>query len=165
MKIVIILSAIALFLIGFLSAVVVTDLYGIELGLGFNSGLSVFESVDGNVTPFDSIPDKDILVYPDRVVIKVKGASIGNYAPTGSMRPVLDKGTSGIRIIPKSEDEIFIGDIITYKKGERLIIHRVVEKSFDKEGVYFITKGDNNTISDGKIRFEDIEYKTIGLIY
>jgi hypothetical protein len=46
-----------------------------------------------------------------------------------------------------------------------LIIHRVVEKGVDFDGIYFIAKGDNNVVSDGKIRFEDIKYKTIGVIW
>ncbi len=46
-----------------------------------------------------------------------------------------------------------------------LIVHRVVDKGVDSDGVYFITKGDNNNYSDGKVRFEEIEYITIGILY
>ena len=41
----------------------------------------------------------------------------------------------------------------------------VIEKGIDEDGIYFITKGDNNSITDGKIRFEDIEYITVGVIW
>ena len=81
------------------------------------------------------------------------------------MKPLFDHSSNGIRIKPVSEDDINIGDIITFKEGNLLIIHRVIEKGIDNNGVYFITKGDNNFVSDGKIRFKDIEYKTIGIIY
>ncbi len=46
-----------------------------------------------------------------------------------------------------------------------LIIHRVVEIGEDEQGTYFITKGDNNFFSDGKVRFGQIKYVTIGVIY
>lgn len=54
---------------------------------------------------------------------------------------------------------------ISFKKDGDLIVHRVIEKGVDDMGVYFITKGDSNNVSDGKVRFEDIEYKTIGVIW
>ena len=81
------------------------------------------------------------------------------------MLPVLDQESNGIRIVPKSENEVNEGDIITFKQDNLLIVHRVVEKGIDNQGVYFITKGDNNSLSDGKIRFKDIEYITIGVLY
>ena len=46
-----------------------------------------------------------------------------------------------------------------------LIVHRVVEKGIDEQGVYFITKGDNNNIDDCKIRFKDIDTVLIAVIY
>jgi hypothetical protein len=58
-----------------------------------------------------------------------------------------------------------VGDIVSYRKGESLIVHRVIEKGVDEEGIYFVVKGDNNSISDGKIRFEEIEYITVGVIW
>ena len=109
--------------------------------------------------------EKNIEIYPDRIVIKIDNAMLGRYAPTGSMLPTLDENTIGIKVVPVSEDDISAGDIVTFRKDGILIIHRVVEKGADKNGTYFVTKGDNNFFNDGKIRFDDIEYKTIMLIY
>jgi len=81
------------------------------------------------------------------------------------MKPLLDKGANGIRITPKNENEINVGDIVSYKFKDILVVHRVVEKGTDDKGIYFITQGDNNILSDGKIRFDDIEYVTIGIIW
>ena len=50
------------------------------------------------------------------------------------------------------------GDLLSYIKGQ-------IEKGVDKEGVYFVMKGDNNDFSDGKVRFSEIRYVTIGLLY
>jgi len=152
-----------IFLLGFLSANI--------LGLYFVYGFEIPASFDylgvsfDNSTPFDFIKENDIQVYEDKIIINVDGASIGKYASTGSMKPVLDSDSNGIRIKPQSEKDVHIGDIITFRQEGYLIIHRVIDIGTDNEGTYFITKGDNNDIIDGKIRFKDIEYITIGVIW
>jgi hypothetical protein len=153
-----------IFLFGFLSANIVSYffIYGLENPFSNDFGLV---GVGSNPTPSDFIKEKDIKIYDDKIIIEVPGISLSRYAPTGSMKPVLDQGSNGIRIVPKSENEVYEGDIITFNQNNLLIVHRVVEKAIDDEGVYFITKGDNNSFSDGKIRFKDIEYITIGVLY
>ena len=96
-------------------------------------------------------------------MINIPNASISSYAPTGSMKPTFDQGSNGIRIIPNSAEQIETGDIVTF--GDQNIVHRVIEKGKDEDGYWFVTKGDNNQMSDGKIRFEDIKYVTIGVLY
>ena len=115
--------------------------------------------------PTDVITREDIVIYDDRVIIYIPHARISSYAPTGSMRPLLDSDANGIQIQPISETDISEGDIVSFQKDDLIIVHRVIEKGEDEEGIYFITKGDNATLKDGKIRFKDIRYKTIGVIY
>jgi signal peptidase I len=115
--------------------------------------------------PSNWINEKDINIYDNAVVINIKGASLSKYAPTGSMLPLLDENSNGIRIVPKSEQDIKIGDIITYERNEELIVHRIIKKGTDEKGTWFITKGDNNEAADEKIRYEDIRYKTIGILW
>ncbi|MBI2451580.1 hypothetical protein HYV50_00710 [Candidatus Pacearchaeota archaeon] len=115
--------------------------------------------------PSDLIDDKNIIIYPDKVVILVGGARLNNYEGSGSMSPLFGKNSNGITIKPNSEDEIAVGDIVSFRKNDELIVHRVVEKGFDREGVYFITKGDNSQVVDGKIRFSEIEHVLIGVVY
>lgn len=152
-----------IFLIGFI--------LGNFISLGANYSFEKPFSLEGGVTnyfssaPSDHITNDQITVYPDKVVINIPGAAISTYASTGSMLPILDEDANGIRIKPQSEEDIKVGDIISFKKGDNLIVHRVIKKGTDEDGVYFITKGDNNRINDGKIRFDQIEYLTIGLIY
>ncbi|HLD37717.1 MAG TPA: hypothetical protein VJA86_03960 [Candidatus Nanoarchaeia archaeon] len=126
---------------------------------------SISPSPDNSLKTGNYVGAGNIQVYDDRIVISIEHAMLGAYADTGSMIPVLDDKTIGIKVIPASDDEIRIGDIITFQRDGILVIHRVVEKGTDKNGTYFITKGDSNLFNDGKIRFEDIEYKTIMLIY
>jgi len=152
------------FLSGVLCSTLINSYYDSELEnpLSWNFDFLGFSQAN---TPYDFIDREDILVYEDKIIINIDGASIGRYASTGSMEPLLDENSNGIRIVPKSEDEIHIGDIITFQKNKDLIIHRVIDKGIDNNGTYFITKGDNNTASDGKIRFEDVKYLTIGIIW
>ena len=151
-----------IFLVGFLSANLLSYylVYGIE-----NPFSNSFNFSNTENAPHDYIKENQIEIYQDKVVLHVDGASISRYAATGSMKPTFDENSNGIRIVPSSENDILVGDIVTYKDGDSLIVHRVIEKGTDNEGIYFITKGDNNTISDGKIRFKDIRYITIGVIF
>jgi signal peptidase I len=122
-------------------------------------------AISGAQAPHDTIKDSSIEVYPDRIIIHIENASLSAYAPTGSMIPVFNEGANGIRIVPSSSDEIAVGDIVSYAKDGELIIHRVIEKGADDLGIYFIVKGDNNAQPDGKIRFSDIRYKTVAILY
>ena len=132
----------------------------------FGASVPLGDSSLGSVSaPSDWVSEKLIEVTKDGVIIKIPKASISRYAPTGSMRPVLDKGANGIRIVPNSPDSIKVGDIVSYKSSSGLIVHRVVEKGTDSKGTYFLVKGDNNAFADGKIRFKDIKYVTVGVIW
>lgn len=123
-------------------------------------------SVSGNVNaPSNRISENQIKVENNRIIISVENASLSRYAATGSMKPVLDENSNGIRIIPESPEQIKIGDIVTFEQENDLIVHRVIENGEDEKGKWFITKGDNSEISDGKIYFSDIKYVTIGVLW
>ena len=84
------------------------------------------------------------------------------------MDPVIDAGANAIHIIPKSVDEINVGDIVAYNSiySDGTLIHRIIEKNTDKDGVYFILKGDNSPRQDpGKIRFHQIRRVLVAVIY
>jgi len=117
-------------------------------------------------SPHNHISEKDILVYDNKVVIQIPGVSWTAYENTNSMDPVLDQEANGLEIVPNSPDNIYIGDIVAYESPEGLIVHRVIEKGQDEEGYYFILKGDNNPVQDpGKIRFEQIKFLLVGILY
>ncbi len=159
-----ILNLAIMFCFGFLSCV---SLIGAFSYFQIEKPLSYFaySNPNTNSAPFDFIQPQDIEIYPDKVIININGASMSSYADTGSMKPLLDAGTNGIRIQPQSDEQIHVGDIISFSHGNNLIVHRVIEKGVDDEGVYFITQGDNNDVSDGKIRFSNIKYLTVALIW
>jgi len=153
-----------IFTAGFISCfLVVYSFSNFSSGLDkpFGSSFSVFSNMNA---PGDWINADQIEINENSIVIKIPNASLSSYADTGSMKPVFDSGANGIRVIPTSPDQIKVGDIVTF--GEESIVHRVVEKGIDNEGVWFLTKGDNNNADDGeKIRFSDIKYVTIGVLY
>ena len=115
--------------------------------------------------PGNFLVNNDVLVYDDEVVVKIPNARLVNYRDTGSMAPVLGAGMNGIVVSPESEEDINVGDIISFWKGKEIVVHRVVEKGVDSLGTYFITKGDRNDFNDSKIRFEEIEGLLVGVIY
>jgi ribosomal protein L27 len=158
-RLVFVLVILVSFLIGFLSCYSLNYVY-IDTESPFLIGFTGIKTEPGNW-----VSEENIEIYSDRIVINVHNAMLSRYADTGSMLPTLGKNANGIKIKPYSPEQIKTGDIISYQKGEKLIVHRVVEKGEDKNGVYFITKGDNNTENDGKIYFQDIKYVTIALIY
>ena len=154
-----IFDSIITFLLGFLSCVAIfisISLSGNEIPLGL--GIS-------NPSPSNWISEEDIILLKDKIIININNAELSYYSPTGSMRPTLDEGANGIRITPTNSDDINIGDIISFNRDGILIVHRVIGKGYDENGLYFITKGDNNNFSDGKVRFSDIKYITIGILY
>lgn len=146
--------------LGFLIGVVLTSILFLQF---YNHS----NSFTGNIisTPTGNIADDNITVYSDKIVIKIPNASISNYASTGSMIPTLNQDSHGIRIIPKSESEINIGDLVSFNSTGMMIIHRVIQKGIDSQGTFFITRGDASQITDPMIRFSDIEYKTVGILY
>lgn len=151
------------FLLGFFSCTLfVFSINSSNLEIPFGTGFVVSNYLEK--APSDWLGEEDILILDDRVILKLEGATLSSYIDSGSMNPTLDENANGIRVVPKSEKDIEVGDIISYRFAGMLIVHRVIEKGVDDD-VYFIVKGDNNLIGDGKIRFEDIEYVTVALIY
>lgn len=117
-------------------------------------------------SPYDRIKEDQILVYDSKVVIQIKDASLAEYADTNSMDPFIDSGSNGIEIIPESEEDLHVGDVVTYESDIGLIVHRIVNVEYDREGKYFVLKGDNNATEDPyKVRFNQVRYILVGVIY
>lgn len=83
---------------------------------------------------------------------------------SGSMQPDLMIGD--IVIVKKCDkNDINVGDIISYRSGQSVITHRIIEFIESDGQTGYITKGDNNNVKDNVVvKFEDIEGKYIGKI-
>lgn len=67
---------------------------------------------------------------------------------SGSMSPSIDKGDAVIIHKVKEDNELDEGEIIAFKRGKKMIVHRIVEiVDVDGEKVYH-TKGDYNNTDD-----------------
>lgn len=66
---------------------------------------------------------------------------------TNSMEPSISSGD--VVIVKKyDEDQMKVGDVITYKQKEEIITHRIVNIKEENGEKRFITKGDNNNVED-----------------
>ncbi len=118
------------------------------------------------ISPQDHVKENEISVLEDKVILNIKDASWTTFTDTNSMDPVLDIGSNGILKTPSTESDVKVGDVITYRSENGLIIHRIVKTGYDNEGWYAIAKGDNNPIEDaGKIRFSQVHGILVAIIY
>lgn len=115
-------------------------------------------------SPGNWISKEQIKIYNNSVLLKIENATIAEFTDTNSMDPVIDEDSNSIEIKPTKD--LKIGDIISYKTGNKKIIHRIVDISEDEEGIYYILKGDNNQFADKeKVRFEQISGVVVGILY
>lgn len=122
-------------------------------------------------SPYDHIKEQNIQVLQSQVVLDVENVIWSRFADTHSMEPIIAKGANGLHLIPKSKEDVHVGDIVSYNpdiKGyeDRMLIHRAIQISDDNKGWYSIVKGDNLPNPDpGRIRFPQIKRILIGIIY
>ncbi len=129
---------------------------------------SVFiEKPSNKPSPKDHIKEEQIFVNSDHIELQIKDAQWTGFTDTYSMDPVLDSEANGIEIVPKSPEEISVGDVISYELSDGSIIaHRVIGINYDSEGVYYLLKGDNNPkADDGRIRFEQVRGILVAVVY
>ena len=86
---------------------------------------------------------------------------------SGSMEPNIQIGDIVIvKSIKNKEEAIKIGDIISFRKGQMVITHRITNIEKDENGILRIaTKGDNNNTEDSeRILMNNIEGKVVKII-
>ncbi len=154
------INPILIFVLAILILNAVFILYVLDRGV-----ISGFVISNGESSPSNFLDESSITANNTSVTFFVEKPSFIRYEDSGSMVPTLGANSTGVVITPKTEDEVNVGDIVTFRKNGELIVHRIVEKNYDKNGTYFITKGDNNNIDDGRIRFQDIESVLVAVIY
>jgi len=170
-------AIIIVFAMGFMIGIYTTNAQQPQYGAGGDSttgdstqfAFNMFaQAPEPKDSPMDRIPEKAIVVYKDRIILDIQNAQWATFTNTHSMEPVITAGANAIEIVPKSEDEIKVGDIVSYKSeyAEGYIIHRVVYKGQDEKGTYYIMKGDNILTNDpGRVRFSQIQRVVVAIIY
>jgi len=89
--------------------------------------------------------------------------------PTHSMLPTISDTSTVLILELEDKSQINVGDIVVFEYESLTISHRVVEKGFDSDGLYFITKGDHNCDNDmdfcGQVRPEQVMGVIVGILY
>lgn len=98
-----------------------------------------------------------VVVYLTSGLFTYYAISIGSE----SMQPKLDKGD--VTIVRKTSDykNISVGDILVYKKENRVVVHRVNSITKQNNHYIFTTKGDANNDVDGYPIYEN---EVIGIV-
>lgn len=76
---------------------------------------------------------------------------------SGSMAPNLNIGD--VVLIKKcKEEELKVEDIISFREGQSIITHRIIDVVETENGKTYVTKGDNNNVQDSDtVKYENIE--------
>ncbi len=127
-------------------------------------------NLDGPVerdSPQDWIKESQIEMRTDGVFIHFSNPQWAILADTNSMDPVFDAEAHLIQELVTTQDQIHVGDIISYEAPLGFsIVHRVIEIGSDEDGWYAIVKGDNNPTPDPwKVRFDWVRRVTVAIIY
>lgn len=80
------------------------------------------------------------LVYFNSGFFRYYVVSVGS----GSMHPAIDKGDAVIIEKDVNINKYKINDVVAYKYGNRMIVHRLKKIVKDEDDYYLYTKGDNN---------------------
>ncbi len=74
---------------------------------------------------------------------------------SGSMIPTINIGDIAIF---NDTNIANVGDIIAFRNGSSIIVHRIVKRNKVDDKIFYLTKGDNNTVVDGElVKTSDIE--------
>jgi len=132
----------------------------------YSTGITGFSvSNDNQNAPYDFLSNDNIMVFNNSLTINLSNYTLVRFEGTGSMLPVLSESSTGVGIIPGSAKDVHVGDIINFESDKGIIVHRVIEIGDDELGTYFVTKGDNNNVGDGKVRFFQIRSVLVAVIY
>jgi signal peptidase I len=114
--------------------------------------------------PSDYILPNDIHLYSDKLIIEQSGLKYASVEDTKSMEPLL---SSNSHVIEAKADVNTLqeGDIISFSKEGRIIIHSIVSIDSDSNGWYALTKGYNNDfIDDWKVRSSELKGVVVGVL-
>lgn len=106
-----------------------------------------------------SSADVGVVYYENSTVLTINKSLIpADIECTKSMRPLLGCGNRAYLEELDDGDNVFVGDIVAYKRNGSLILHQVIG---EENGCYNL-KGFNNIFADGScVRREDIGYRAV----
>lgn len=122
------------------------------------------------IKPINQMKHKKVLIIIITLLFVVVALNSGFFkyktlvVGSDSMKPYISKGD--VVMISKTDEEdlkkIKKGDIIAFDNSSKIIIHRVYKLIPKKDGMYFVTKGDNNNQADqGVVAHGDVVGKVL----
>lgn len=111
-----------------------------------------------------SVTDIPVMIFTVILIMLISGRF--TYAIIGvgseSMTPKIYKGDAVVYKEVKTEKDFEVGDILVFKSGNKMIIHRLVEIKQDGNTTYYVTKGDaNNAVDSIHLTLESIKGKVL----
>lgn len=167
-KTIILTMLVLAFIAGVITTVFVNAVVSSDISVPNSQQPAIPASLIDKPSPSDWVSEKDIQVFKDRVTLNVPNVVWAKFTNTKSMDPVLDSSANALELVPTSDSQIHVGDIIAYKADwiEGTVIHRIIKTGSDENGWYAIVKGDNNPVEDpGKVRFDQVKRVVIAIIY
>ena len=155
---------VVVFIIGLAAAIAL----GALLGPAFNSW-----QLSG-CKPLGHLNISEVFVAGDSSIVTLRTGALqrqivySNVQDTHSMQPVIGGNSTVIRFVPEGSSDIKLCDMVEFGTAEKApwALHRIVEIGQDEEGTYYVTKGDNNNlVADRKVRFKDIHYVVLAVVY
>ena len=139
----------------------------ILLSLPFLIYITAFPMIDERTTkeePIFKIDNFSFLNIPIMILLVALIALISGFFPhymigigSDSMNPKINKGDAVIIKKLNKKTEVKQKDIIAYTKGNRIVVHRVVNVNKNKDRITYTTKGDANNSKDP----QDVKRKEI----
>ncbi len=111
------------------------------------------------------IPFEAIKVYPDEVKIEYPGLQYAKVK-SDSMAPLLTHNSIVFEKVPASENEIALGDIISFYEPSinSIVIHVVVGMITEDGKTYYQTKGiANEEIDEWLVPYENVKGIMVGM--
>lgn len=112
----------------------------------------------------------DIAIHKDRNTVEIDATDVRVYkVSTGSMKPLLGKGTYAFFTIRVNIDDLVTGQDLVFEDDEvyplgTWVLHRIIEIGQDEDGWWCRTRGLNNSRPDkGKRREHEVRGRFIGM--
>ena len=118
------------------------------------------KSIINDIYNFKSIPLLLVSLFITIILVYFTSGCFKYHAvavASGSMSPAIDTGdVVVIKKIDGKYSNIKEGDVIAFEYSNVIIVHRVINKVYDRGEYFFYTKGDNNKEKDNFVIKEDM---------
>ncbi len=123
--------------------------------------INVFNLVDEKEDKIVNVIKKNSYSWidiPIGIIFVILAALVSGFFPhymigigSDSMSPTIKKGDAVILLKVKKDNELKVGDVIAFKRGSKVIVHRIAEVTKTGGDRVYVTKGDANNGVDSTV--------------